>query len=117
VTTVKTVLLILLAAASLGLFAACTEGEIDPYSAPAIGVTEVVVKDMAFSPQVIEVPAGTTVTWRFQDGGTPHDVKGDGFKSEVLRSGGFTHTFDVPGTYDYRCTLHGQMEGRVIVTE
>jgi plastocyanin len=117
VTTVKTFLLILLAAASLGLFAACTEREIDPDSAPAVGVTEVVVKDMAFSPQEIEVPAGTTVTWRFQDGDTPHDVKGDGFASALMRSGSFTHTFDAPGSYDYRCTLHGQMKGRVIVTE
>ena len=27
------------------------------------------------------------------------------------------HTFTAPGTYDYRCTLHGGMGGRVVVTE
>jgi plastocyanin len=79
-------------------------------------VAEVVVKDMKFSPAVIEVPAGTTVTWTFQDSDTPHDVKGDGFQSAVMRAGTFTHTFSTPGTYDYQCTLHSQMTGRVIVT-
>ena len=39
-----------------------------------------------------------------------------GFQSEVMREGTFTHTFSTPGTYDYTCTLHGQMKGRVIVT-
>jgi plastocyanin len=90
--------------------------ELDANAPPKRGVTNVVVKDMKFTPRVIEVPAGTTVTWRFQDGDTPHDVKGDGFKSEIMRSGTFMHTFDTPGTYDYRCTLHSQMTGRVIVT-
>ena len=112
----KVLLLAALSAVTLGVFAACSGGEDLSDAAPATGVTEVVVKDMKFAPRVIEVPAGTTVTWRFEDGDTPHDVKGDGFESEVMRTGTFTHTFATPGTYDYRCTLHSQMTGRVIVT-
>jgi plastocyanin len=27
-----------------------------------------------------------------------------------------SHTFDRPGTYPYRCTLHDGMDGRVVVT-
>ncbi|MCK9517899.1 MAG: hypothetical protein M0R74_02550 [Dehalococcoidia bacterium] len=27
------------------------------------------------------------------------------------------YTFDSPGTYDYECTLHRGMDGRIIVTE
>jgi plastocyanin len=47
----------------------------------------------------------------------PHDVKGDGWGSgEPQRSGTFRRTFDQPGTYDYVCTLHPQMTGRVLVT-
>jgi plastocyanin len=110
----KYLFLALLAVAGLGLSIAC--GTDLSAATPVTDVTEVVVKDMKFSPAVIEVPAGTTVTWRFQDSDTPHDVKGDGFQSEVMREGTFTHTFSTPGTYDYRCTLHGQMKGRVIVT-
>ena len=112
----KKLLLLVIAAASLALFAACSEDEDLSGVAPTTGATEVVVEDMRYTPRVIEVPAGTTVTWTFADGDTPHDVKGDGFRSEVMRSGTFRHTFDTPGTYDYRCTLHSQMTGRVIVT-
>ena len=112
----KTLFLLVLSVVALGLLAGCAGGGIAEETPAVKGVTEVVVKDMKFTPRVIEVPAGTTVTWRFQDGDTPHDVKGDGFESEVMRSGTFTHTFTTPGTYDYRCTLHRQMTGRVIVT-
>jgi plastocyanin len=69
------------------------------------------------SPAAIEVPAGTEVTWSFQDDLMPHDVKGDSWGSgEPQRSGTFRRTFDQPGTYDYACRLHPQMTGRVVVT-
>ena len=112
----KTLIMLVLGVAALGLVAGCSGGEALDDAPAAKGVREVVVKDMKFAPRVIEVPAGTTVTWRFQDGDVPHDVQGDGFKSEVMRSGVFTHTFSTPGVYDYRCSLHPQMTGRVIVT-
>lgn len=87
-------------------------------AAPMTGVTQVAAKDNRFSPAAIQVPAGTTVTWTFEDGLIPHDVKGDSFSSgEPRRDGSFTHTFDQPGTYPYRCTLHDGMTGRVVVTE
>jgi plastocyanin len=81
---------------------------------PVRGVTEVAVKDLRFDAPVIEVPAGTEVTWRWE-GSFPHDVVGDGFRSEVVTEGEFAHRFETPGTYNYRCTLHGAMTGRVIV--
>ncbi|MGE0542911.1 MAG: copper-binding protein, partial [Dehalococcoidia bacterium] len=100
----KFLLLGLLAAVGLGLSIACSEGEDLSAVAPVTGVTDVTVSNMTFTPAVIEVPAGTTDTWTFQDGDTPHDVKGDGFQSEVMREGTFTHTFSTPGTNDYKCT-------------
>ena len=112
----KIVFLLVLSVVTVGLLASCSGGTIAEDVPAAKGVSDVVVKDMKFMPQVIEVPVGTTVTWRFQDGETPHDVKGDGFESEVVRSGSFMHLFSTPGSYDYRCTLHAQMTGRVIVT-
>jgi plastocyanin len=110
-------LVLVTAVAALGLLAACSASDSEVDGPAATGGTEIVVKNTKYTPRVIEVPAGTTVTWSFQDGDTPHDVKGDGFQSEVLRSGTFAHTFDRPGTYDYRCTLHSQQTGRVIVTD
>jgi plastocyanin len=81
------------------------------------GVTEVAAKDNRFTPAAIQVPAGTEVTWKFEDGFVPHDVKADGFSSgEPRRKGTFTHTFAQPGTYAYHCTVHDGMTGRVVVT-
>ena len=86
-------------------------------AAPVTGVTEVAAKDNRFTPAAVQVPAGTEVTWRFEDGLVPHDVKADGFTSgDPQRRGTFTHTFDRPGTYPYRCTVHDGMTGRVVVT-
>jgi plastocyanin len=81
------------------------------------GVTQVTAEDNRFTPAAIQVPAGTEVTWTFKDGFVPHDVVGDGFSSgDPRRKGTFTHTFDRPGTYPYRCTIHDGMTGRVVVT-
>jgi plastocyanin len=107
---------LLLAAA---LLAGCADGGGDDSAGtpPAAGVTSVLAKNLRFSPAAIQVPAGTEVTWSFQDGQVPHDVRGDGWGSgKPQRSGTFRHAFDRPGTYQYRCTLHPQMTGRVVVT-
>jgi plastocyanin len=86
-------------------------------AAAVSGVTEVAAKDNEFTPPAIQVTAGTTVTWTFDDRFVPHDVTGDGWSSgDPQRRGRFTHTFAEPGTYDYRCTLHDGMDGRVVVT-
>jgi plastocyanin len=93
------------------------EGGGNAAAAPVTGVTEVAAKDNQFTPPAIQVTAGTTVTWSFDDRFVPHDVTGDGWTSGDPKSKGtFTHTFDRPGTYDYRCTLHDGMDGRVVVT-
>jgi plastocyanin len=57
-----------------------------------------------------------TVTWVWNDGAIAHDVKGDGFRSEVMAEGTFGHRFAQPGTYDYVCTLHPNMTGTIEVT-
>ena len=86
-------------------------------AAPVTGVTQVTAKDNRFTPAAIQVPAGTTVTWAFRDGFVPHDVVADGFNSgKPRRKGTFAHTFDRPGTYAYRCSVHDGMTGRVVVT-
>jgi plastocyanin len=107
-----------LALAALLTLAGCAtgmDGDAGPDAAPAKGVTEVQMHRERFTPAAVEVPAGTTITWRFSDGSVPHNVAGDGFSSPTESTGTFTHRFDRPGTYDYRCTLHSGMRGRVIV--
>jgi plastocyanin len=88
--------------------------QLDPGD-PVRGVTTVAVRDDTFAPAAIEVPAGTTVTWRWE-GKDQHNVVGDGFKSPTQAEGEFTHTFSNPGTYEFRCTRHFFMRGKVVVT-
>ena len=74
------------------------------------------VKDLAYTPQTLTVAAGDTVTWVFQDGAIAHDVNGDGFTSEVMAQGTFSHRFTQPGRHPYRCTLHPNMTATIEVT-
>ena len=113
-------LLVPLALAAAFVLAGCGDDGGDAgaaAAAPAAGVTRVAAKDNKFTPPAIQVAAGTTVTWAFEDGLVPHDVTGDGWRSgDPQRKGTFAHTFDRPGTYSYRCTVHDGMNGRVVVT-
>jgi plastocyanin len=71
-----------------------------------------------FDPPVIQVPAGTTVTWRNSDNFTHSvSVSGGAFPFLNLSPGqSGTITFDQPGAYDYVCTYHAQdMQGTIIV--
>jgi len=117
-------LAIALSGAALGLvlLAGCSNDDPgdDPGPAaaapPATGTTRIVAKANAFTPAAVSIPPGATLTWSFEDGAIPHDVKGGGMDSGGPRSKGtFTHRFDQPGTYDYRCSLHPGMTGRVEV--
>lgn len=90
-------------------------GQTDP-GPPVPGVTEVTVGDNFFAPAAIEVPTGTTVTWSWENT-NDHNVVGEDFEPAMQTQGQFAHTFSAPGTYDYRCTLHGAMRGEGVVTE
>jgi plastocyanin len=75
------------------------------------------IDNFVFGPQVITVPAGTTVTWTNSDD-IPHTaVSTDGvFKSKVMDTDEkFSYTFTKPGTYPYYCTIHPRMTGKVVV--
>ena len=76
----------------------------------------VTIENMAFTPETVTVEAGDTVTWLWKDGAIAHDVAGDDFQSEAKADGTFSHRFDVPGSYDYVCTLHPNMTGTIQVT-
>jgi plastocyanin len=78
-------------------------------------------KTYKFAPAVIEVKAGTTVTWTNHDD-FPHNVTlmtGPDKTSKSLGIGEVASIpFAQPGTVYYQCTLHPQqMRGKVIVTE
>jgi nitrite reductase (NO-forming) len=83
-----------------------------------------------YSPKIIEVPVGTTVTWvngdvfDFLDGeltGKHNVVVLDGpetFASPMLaHADSFSHTFTRAGEYEYLCTVHPYQRGLVRVYE
>ena len=86
-------------------------------SAKAQDANTIVMKNFDFSPMMLSVKAGTTVTWKNLDG-EPHTVVSpDGvFRSHALDQGdAFTFKFDKPGTYKYICSIHPKMRAAIIV--
>jgi plastocyanin len=81
---------------------------------------QVMIRDFAFVPPELSVPAGSTVSWTNEDGTTHtvRDSEGTVIASSNLGQGDtYTVTFDEAGTYDYICTIHTNMTGTVTVTE
>ena len=80
-------------------------------------VTVVTIKNFAFMPPDLTVKAGTTVEWRNQDV-VPHTVTA---ADHSFRSGnigpGKTWRFVAtkPGVFDYNCTPHPNMHGKLTV--
>jgi len=78
---------------------------------------QILIQDFHFDPPTLSVPVGATVTW------TNHDEEihslifpQGGFSSPGLDSDQqFSYRFEKPGTYEYRCGLHPQMTGAVVV--
>jgi plastocyanin len=67
---------------------------------------------------VVTVPVGATVTWVNGDD-VPHTVVATdkSFRSKVLDTDDrFSFTFTRAGTYDYFCSIHPHMTGKVVVT-
>lgn len=77
--------------------------------------TTVIIKNFAFAPVQLNIKAGTTVKWINKDS-APHEITSETFNSEVLGTGdSFEFKFTQNGTYDYLCSLHPSMNGKVIV--
>jgi len=102
--------------AAAGLIVGCTN---DPIPDEAkVTATD----NMVFSPMTVVIKPGGTVTFVFHDvghtvlfdpgvSGAPEDITGTSTNIEVQR------TFATLGTFNYHCTLHPGMVGRVIVAE
>ena len=77
----------------------------------------VMIMDFQFSPSVVTIAAGGTVTWTNHDS-SPHSVTADdtAYDSGMLRTGGtWSKTFATPGTYRYHCEYHPEMVATVVV--
>ncbi len=81
------------------------------------GGSAVSISNFAFSPASITVKVGDTVTWTNQDSATHTVVADDGsFKSGDLGQGAtFSFTFSKAGSFTYKCGIHPNMTGTVVV--
>jgi len=80
----------------------------------------IAIRDFAFHPDSLAVPAGATVTWiNCEDvGQEPHTTTSDSavWNSPDLSPGArFSHTFPAIGGFPYHCTPHPFMLGKVVV--
>jgi plastocyanin len=75
------------------------------------------IGNFTFSPATLTVAPGTTVTWTNEDD-IPHTIvaKNKAFRSKTLDTDNqFSFTFATPGEYDYFCSLHPHMVGKIVV--
>ncbi len=85
---------------------------------PTTLTANISISGFSFQPQTVNVSAGTTVTWTNMDA-TAHTVTSNTglFDSGPLSQGQtFSRTFSDAGSYDYFCSFHPFMTGRVVVT-
>lgn len=87
---------------------------------PASAEQQIAIYNYKFSPEVLTVPVGTKVTWTNKDE-VPHTVVST--DKRFPQSGGldtgeqYSYTFTTAGSYEYFCTLHPFMKGKIVVSE
>jgi plastocyanin len=77
----------------------------------------ITIDNFSFTPKEITVAAGTTITWVNRDD-VPHTVVSPDkkFRSKALDTDDkFSFTFTDAGTYNYFCSVHPMMTGKIIV--
>jgi len=92
----------------------CLAEEAGTGGAPVATVT---MDHNTFIPAEITVVPGTTVTWTNSEA-MPHTVvdQNKAFRSKTLvKDASFSFTFTTAGDYDYLCSIHPFMKGKVIV--
>lgn len=87
-------------------------------AALVLGANQIGIDNFSFTPPVLTVKPGTEVTWINNDD-VPHVIVNTQLKfpaSKVLDTDErYAHTFMQRGTYDYYCSIHPKMTGKVIV--
>jgi plastocyanin len=82
-------------------------------------VPQVDLVDNGYLPSQMLVHSGTTIVWT-NTGSDAHDVTGNGpggaWRSGTLApSDRYQRPFALVGTYDFACSIHPEMRGRIVV--
>jgi plastocyanin len=99
----------------ISLLLGCSKSSSSSGTGP--GPDEVFIQGMAFNPATLTVPINTTVTWTNKDGVTHNATSTtSAFSSGSLTNGKtYSFTFTTAGTFNYTCTIHPYMTGKVVV--
>ena len=86
------------------------------------GEVQIEMRNSRFSPGVVTINQGTTVTWVNEDPSSHTVTSGERdnesgiFDSGNISSGeSFSYTFNDKGTFNYFCKLHSGMDGTIEV--
>jgi plastocyanin len=86
---------------------------------PGAGNATVTTPSLTFQPNVVTIATGGTVTWQFS--GSTHNVTFGALRPpggnipDTDEGNAASRTFTAAGSYDYQCTRHSGMTGRVVV--
>ncbi|MGH2418709.1 MAG: cupredoxin domain-containing protein [Candidatus Limnocylindria bacterium] len=102
----------LVAAIGLGIAALAVSPGASAGASHAVQIAE-----FAFTPAVVTVNVGDTVTWTNLDAvvHTATSTAGTFDSGDLAQGQSFTVTFTAPGTYPYVCTPHPSMTGTIVV--
>lgn len=119
----KAKVVILIMATILAIFVSgCTSGTPSPSAQATVQPTSqapnnasVTIQNFAFSPSTVTILKGGTVIWTNKDS-TAHTVTfADGGSSNLNNGDVYSRTFNETGTFDYHCSIHTSMTGKVVV--
>lgn len=108
---------ILVLAAALMATAPLPGRTAQPVQPVAAQVHTVSIESMSFHPGTLVVRRGDRITWTNRDP-FPHTVTATNgkFDSHLIAPGAsWTYVARKPGEYDYVCTLHVAMKGKIVV--
>ncbi len=89
-----------------------------PLPPPSASTVNVSITNFAYSPAELRITQGTTVVWTNDDsvGHTVTSESGTELDSVLFSKGQtFSHTFNTAGEFNYLCTPHPWMKGKIIV--
>jgi len=86
-----------------------------PTPTPADKQLNVFIRGAGFVPSYSAIIKESRVTWHNEDDKI-HTVSGENWGSPELAPGqSYSRSFDLSGEYDYHCSLHPEMTGKIIV--
>lgn len=95
---------------------------VQPTAVPSTGdlgiKTDIKISGFAFNPNTLTISKGASVIWTNMDSASHTIVSDTGYEinsGSISKGNTYVHVFNTPGTYDYHCSIHPAMKGKVVV--